>query len=50
MEQLNDEDGNGHGRKININHFTPIFKSDNEEGTKHRKKPKTPIIVLSEEK
>ena len=36
-------------KKPNINHVAPLFKSDNEEGTKKRTKPKTPIIVLSKE-
>ena len=48
-KQLDDLDGNGHGRKTNINQFTPLFESDNEEGTAHRTKTKNPIIVLSED-
>ena len=49
MEQLEDSDGNGHGHNNSINHFSPLFESYDEEGTKHRTKPKTPIIVLSED-
>ena len=48
MEQLDELYINVHKRKTNINHFTPLFGSDNEEGTKQRMKPKNPIIVLSE--
>ena len=48
MKQLDESYINEHGRKTNINHFAPIFESDNEEGTKHRTKPKTTIVVLSE--
>ena len=40
-------DGNGHRSKNNINHFTPLYKSDDEKGTKHRTKPNTPIILKS---
>ena len=47
MDQLNDLDGNIHKRKIN--HFTPLFESDNGEVTKPSIKPKkTPFIVLIE--
>ena len=49
MQQLKNSDANGHRRKTNINHSEPIFESDNEEGTKHRTKPKTSIILLSED-
>ena len=45
MEKLEKSDGNGYRSKNNINHFTPIYESDYEEVTKHRKKHKTPIIV-----
>ena len=48
MEQLDESDGNRHIRKNNINHFAPLYESDYEEDTKHREKPKTPIIVPSE--
>ena len=48
MEQSNNSDVNGHGCNTSINHFAPLFESDDEEGTKHRTKFKTPIIVLSE--
>ena len=27
MEKLDESNGNGHRRKININHFAPLFKS-----------------------
>ena len=50
MEKLDESDENGHGRNTKINHIAPIFDYDNEEGTKHRTKPKTPIIVLNENK
>ena len=49
MEQMCDLDGNVHECNTNINQFLPLFESDNEEGTKHRAKPKTLIIVLSGE-
>ena len=47
IEQLDELIGNGHGSKTNINHFSPLFESYDEEGTKHRNKTKTPIVVLS---
>ena len=49
MEQLDKSDENEYQIKNNINHFVPLFKSDDYEGTKHRKKPNTPTILLSEE-
>ena len=49
MELLGDSDGNGHRRNNNINHFSPLFESDDEYGTKHSMKPNTPIIVISED-
>ena len=49
MEQLDESDGNEHGRNTNINHFSLLFESDDEEGNNLRTKPnKTPVIVLSE--
>ena len=48
MEQLDKSDGNGYRSKNNINHFVTLYESDNEEGTNHRTKPKTPTIVLIE--
>ena len=48
MKQLEDLDGNRHGFNTNNNKFAPLFEPDNEEGTNHRNKPKTLIIVLSE--
>ena len=48
MEKLDNFDGNGHGRNTNTNHFAPLFKPDNDEGTKQRSKPNTIIVVLSE--
>ena len=45
---MDKSDGKRYRIKNNINHFTPLYKSDNEEGTKYRTKNKTPIIVLSE--
>ena len=48
MEQLEKSDGNRHHRKNNINHFAPLYESDDEEGTVNRKKHKTTSIVLSE--
>ena len=51
MEKLDNSDGNRHRSNTNINHFIPLFESDNEEGTKPRTKPKnTPGILLSEYK
>ena len=47
---MDESDGNGHRSKTNINNFTPIFESDDEEGTKHSLKPNNPTIVLSEYK
>ena len=47
MEQLDKSDGNGHRRENNINQFIPLYESHYEEGTQHRTKFKTPIIVLS---
>ena len=49
MEQLDDLDENRYECNTNINHFAPIFESDNEEGTKQRTKSKTPIIAKSED-
>ena len=49
MEQLYKLDGNRYLSKNNINHLVPLYESDDEEGTKHRTKLKTAIIVLSEE-
>ena len=48
MEKLDKQDGNSHRRKNNINQFTPLYESNNEEGTQYRMKPKTPIIVPGE--
>ena len=36
--------------KNNINHFALLYESDDEEVTKCRTKPKTPLIVLIKEK
>ena len=47
MEQLDESYGNRHPRKNNINHFAPLYESDDEEGSKHGTKTNTPIIVLS---
>ena len=49
MTQLDDSDVNRHVRNTNIHSFVLIFESDEKEGTKHRMKPKTPIIVLSKD-
>ena len=49
MEKLDKSDGNGYQSKNNINNFSPLYESDDEEGTKNRNKTKTPVIVLSEE-
>ena len=46
MEQLEKSDGIGHGRKTNIDYYAPLFESYYEEGNKHRKKTKNPIIVI----
>ena len=46
---MEDSDGNGNGRKTNINHFAPLFESGDEEDNKQSKIPKTPIILLSED-
>ena len=48
MGQLDELDGNGHGRKTIINHFAPLFESGGEGYTKYRMKLKTEIILLSE--
>ena len=48
MEKLDRSDRNGHCSKNNINHFLQLYGFDNEKCTKQRKKPKTPIIVLTE--
>ena len=48
MEQLDYSDGDGHWCNTNINHFALLFESDDEESTKHRMKPRNPIIALSE--
>ena len=48
MEKLDDSDGNRHGRNTNINHFSLLFESYDEEGTKSRKKTKKmQVVVLS---
>ena len=44
MEQLDESYGNGHRRKNNINHFAPLYESDNEKGTQNRTKSKTQRI------
>ena len=49
MEKLDESDGNRHIIKTKINHFGLIFESDDEEGTNNKTKPKTPIIILSED-
>ena len=49
MKQLDYLDGNLNGSNTNINQFVPPVESYNEGGTKHRTKPKSPIIVLSED-
>ena len=49
MEKLEESYGNGHGSKTNNNYFAPLFESDDKEFTKHRNKPKTPIIVIRKE-
>ena len=48
MDQLDELDKNGHRQKTNINHSTTLFESEDGEGTKYKTKPKTPIIVISE--
>ena len=48
-EQLYDLDGNRHRRNTNINQFSSLFESENEEGTKCRTKPNTPTMELSED-
>ena len=50
MDQLDNLYGNIHERNTNINHFVRLFESDNGKGNRHKTKPKTPIIVLSEVK
>ena len=49
MEQLKELDGNGHRSKTNINHFVQLLESDDAEINKYSTKPKTPIIVRSED-
>ena len=48
MEQLDQWNGNRHRHNTNTNLVGPLLESDNKDGTKHRTKPKTQIIVLSE--
>ena len=49
IEQLDESDGNGHRCNTNINKFTPLFESYDEEVTNTRKKSKkNPVILLSE--
>ena len=40
MEQLEKLDVNGHHRRNNINHFAPLYESDDNEDTRHGTKPK----------
>ena len=40
MDQLDESDVNIHERNTSINHFAPLFKSDDVEVTKTRKNPK----------
>ena len=50
MEQLYESDGSRHGRNTNINQFSLLFESNDEEGTKSMTKPKKiPVVVLSED-
>ena len=49
MEQLDKSYGNGYWSKNNIYHFAQLYGSDYKELTNHRTKPKTQIILLSEE-
>ena len=49
MIQLDDSDGDIHLCNSNTDHFTPLFESEDEEGTNPSTKPKKiPVIVLSE--
>ena len=47
MEKLDESDGNRIHSKNSINHFSSLYKSEDEEGTKHRKKTNTPNVVIS---
>ena len=49
MQQLDESDRNRHNIKTNINHFSSLFESDDEEGNNNMTKPKTQIIVLREQ-
>ena len=49
MEQLDKTDGNRYQSKNSINHFATLYELYDEEGTKHRTKLNTTIIVLHEE-
>ena len=50
MEKLDNSDQNWHGRNTNINQFSLLFESNDEEGTKSMTKPKKiPVVVLSED-
>ena len=50
MEQLDEIDENWNRSNTNMNNFTRLFESNDEEGTKTMTKTKnTPIIVLSED-
>ena len=46
MEQLDKSNGNGHHRRNSINHFAPIYESENDEGTQHRTQHNTSRILL----
>ena len=43
MEQLDESYGNGHCRRNNTNHSSPLYESKNDKGNQHRTKTNTPI-------
>ena len=48
MDKLDEFDENKKHRENSTNHFVPLYEANDEEGTHHKEKPKTPSIVLSE--
>ena len=45
MKKLDESDVNRHRSRNNINHFAPLYESDDNEDTRHGTKPKIQIIV-----
>ena len=46
MDQLDNSDRNRHGQNTNINHFEPLFESEDEEGTKPKTNPKKTLVIV----